>query len=150
MNSLRVDRMHIFVWRIGTVIWGYCRPFTVMAVVSPTVAKKLVDSLQTDLRTLSADCRRKYPPVKEVRLTDVTRLTPCCGCVSDYAATTTTSWLIINFQSWLFSLFQAKKYMTLILNEIFVISHKIILLCLLMYVKKRIKPGKLSTSCSSR
>ncbi|KAK2183612.1 hypothetical protein NP493_305g03033 [Ridgeia piscesae] len=36
-----------------------------MAVVSPTVAKKLVDSLQTDLRTLSADCRRKYPPVKE-------------------------------------------------------------------------------------
>ena len=53
-----------------------------MAVVPPTVAKKLVDSLQTDLRTLSADCRRKYPPVKEVRLTDVTGLTPYCGCVT--------------------------------------------------------------------
>ncbi|KAI0207165.1 MON2-like protein [Lamellibrachia satsuma] len=36
-----------------------------MAAVPPSVAKKLVDSLQTDLRTLSADCKRKYPPVKE-------------------------------------------------------------------------------------
>lgn len=41
-----------------------------MAAVPPSVAKKLVDSLQTDLRTLSADCKRKYPPVKEVRQTD--------------------------------------------------------------------------------
>ena len=32
----------------------------------PAVCKKLVDNLQTDLRTLSADSKRKYPPVKEV------------------------------------------------------------------------------------
>ena len=39
-----------------------------MAAVPPFVAKKLVESLQTDLRTLSTDCKRKYPPVKEVGL----------------------------------------------------------------------------------
>ena len=33
---------------------------------SAEVAKKLVENLNTDLRTLSSECRRKYPPVKEV------------------------------------------------------------------------------------
>jgi len=31
------------------------------------VAKKLMENLQTDLRTLSSECKRKYPSVKEVR-----------------------------------------------------------------------------------
>ena len=33
---------------------------------SAAVTKKLIENLQTDLRTLSIDCKRKYPPVKEV------------------------------------------------------------------------------------
>ena len=38
----------------------------VMAAVSPSHARKLLESLQTDLRALSTDCKRKYPPVKDV------------------------------------------------------------------------------------
>lgn len=34
---------------------------------SPEVAKKLLDSLQNDLRTISSDSKRKHPEVKEVR-----------------------------------------------------------------------------------
>ena len=33
---------------------------------SDAVTKKLLDNLQTDLRQLSSDCKRKFPPVKEV------------------------------------------------------------------------------------
>ena len=33
---------------------------------SPEIARKLVENLQSDLRTLSNECKRKYPPVKEV------------------------------------------------------------------------------------
>lgn len=33
---------------------------------SPAQAKKLLDSMQNDLRTLSAECKRKHPEVKEV------------------------------------------------------------------------------------
>ncbi|KAH9512973.1 Endocytosis and vacuole integrity protein [Bulinus truncatus] len=32
---------------------------------NPAVAKKLLDSMQNDLRTLSAECKRKHPEVKE-------------------------------------------------------------------------------------
>lgn len=31
------------------------------------VTKKLIENLQSDLRQLSSDTKRKYPPVKEVR-----------------------------------------------------------------------------------
>ena len=33
---------------------------------SDAITKKLIDNLQGDLRQLSSDCKRKYPPVKEV------------------------------------------------------------------------------------
>lgn len=33
---------------------------------NPAVTKKLIENLQTELRSLSAECKRKYPPVKEV------------------------------------------------------------------------------------
>jgi len=39
-----------------------------MALTGGAVTKKLVENLQADLRTLSAECKRKYPPVKEVTL----------------------------------------------------------------------------------
>ena len=33
----------------------------------PALTKKLLENLQSDLRLLSADCKRKYPNVKDVR-----------------------------------------------------------------------------------
>ena len=35
--------------------------------IAPVVAKKLLDTLQTDLRQLSSEAKRKFPNVKEVR-----------------------------------------------------------------------------------
>lgn len=49
------------------------------------VAKKLVENLQTDLRSLSSECRRKYPPVKEVRICSLT------GCNTAILMTLTDS-----------------------------------------------------------
>ena len=39
--------------------------------------KKLVDNLQTDLRSLSSDCKRKYPPVKEAAEASLLKLRNC-------------------------------------------------------------------------
>lgn len=38
-----------------------------MATSSPEAVKKLLDNMQSDLRSLSLECRKKFPPVKEVR-----------------------------------------------------------------------------------
>ena len=35
---------------------------------NPEQAKKLLDSMQNDLRTLSAECKRKNPEIKEVSI----------------------------------------------------------------------------------
>lgn len=43
------------------------RIFISMATHTDAVAKKLVENLQSDLRALSSETKRKYPPVKEVR-----------------------------------------------------------------------------------
>lgn len=32
----------------------------------PAIAKKLIDNLQTDLRSLSAEAKKKHPTLKEV------------------------------------------------------------------------------------
>uniref|UniRef100_A0A8C8E6Z4 Uncharacterized protein n=1 Tax=Otus sunia TaxID=257818 RepID=A0A8C8E6Z4_9STRI len=34
---------------------------------SPEAVKKLLENMQGDLRGLSLECRKKFPPVKEVR-----------------------------------------------------------------------------------
>lgn len=34
---------------------------------SPEAVRKLLDNMQTDLRSLSMECKKKFPPVKEVR-----------------------------------------------------------------------------------
>lgn len=33
---------------------------------SPEAVRKLLDNMQTDLRFLSMECKKKFPPVKEV------------------------------------------------------------------------------------
>lgn len=35
---------------------------------SPEAVKKLLENMQSDLRALSLECKKKFPPVKEVRL----------------------------------------------------------------------------------
>lgn len=37
---------------------------------SPEALRKLLDNMQTDLRSLSMECKKKFPPVKEVRAHD--------------------------------------------------------------------------------
>lgn len=39
-----------------------------MTTGSPEAVKKLLESMQGDLRSLSMECRKKFPPVKEVHL----------------------------------------------------------------------------------
>ena len=34
----------------------------------PAMTKKLLENLQSDLRMLSSDCKRKYPHVKDVSI----------------------------------------------------------------------------------
>lgn len=38
-----------------------------MSTSSPEAVKKLLENMQTDLRSLSMECKKKFPPVKEVR-----------------------------------------------------------------------------------
>ena len=38
-----------------------------MSTTSPEAVKKLLENMQTDLRSLSMECKKKFPPVKEVR-----------------------------------------------------------------------------------
>ena len=45
------------------------------------IAQKLVDNLQTDLRQLSSECKRKYPPVKEVNGYSMRKLHKQCDKV---------------------------------------------------------------------
>lgn len=33
---------------------------------SPEAVKKLLENMQSDLRALSLECKKKFPPVKEV------------------------------------------------------------------------------------
>lgn len=35
---------------------------------SPEAVKKLLENMQSDLRALSLECKKKFPPVKEVCL----------------------------------------------------------------------------------
>ena len=37
-----------------------------MSTSSPEAIKKLLENMQTDLRSLSMECKKKFPPVKEV------------------------------------------------------------------------------------
>lgn len=37
-----------------------------MSTSSPEAVKKLLENMQTDLRSLSMECKKKFPPVKEV------------------------------------------------------------------------------------
>lgn len=37
-----------------------------MSTSSPEAVKKLLENVQTDLRSLSMECKKKFPPVKEV------------------------------------------------------------------------------------
>ena len=39
-----------------------------MSTTSPEAVKKLLENMQTDLRSLSMECKKKFPPVKEVEL----------------------------------------------------------------------------------
>lgn len=39
-----------------------------MSTSSPEAVKKLLENMQTDLRSLSMECKKKFPPVKEVSL----------------------------------------------------------------------------------
>lgn len=39
---------------------------------SPEAVRKLLDNMQTDLRSLSMECKKKFPPVKEVRAAEKT------------------------------------------------------------------------------
>lgn len=41
-------------------------PSTKMSTSSPEAVKKLLENMQTDLRSLSMECKKKFPPVKEV------------------------------------------------------------------------------------
>lgn len=40
---------------------------------SPEAVKKLLENMQSDLRALSLECKKKFPPVKEVSGGDVGR-----------------------------------------------------------------------------
>lgn len=40
---------------------------------SPEAVKKLLENMQSDLRALSLECKKKFPPVKEVSSRDVRR-----------------------------------------------------------------------------
>lgn len=40
----------------------------IMSTSSPEAVKKLLENMQTDLRSLSMECKKKFPPVKEVTL----------------------------------------------------------------------------------
>lgn len=58
-----------FVWRPNIRLERIADDATGMAAgikTSPEAAKKLLDSLQNDLRTLSSESKRKHPEVKEV------------------------------------------------------------------------------------
>lgn len=46
-----------------------------MSTSSPEAVKKLLENMQTDLRSLSMECKKKFPPVKEVSRLDVASLT---------------------------------------------------------------------------
>lgn len=37
-----------------------------MSTSSPEAVKKLLENMQADLRSLSMECKKKFPPVKEV------------------------------------------------------------------------------------
>ncbi len=39
-----------------------------MSTSSPEAVKKLLENMQADLRSLSLECKKKFPPVKEVTL----------------------------------------------------------------------------------
>lgn len=39
-----------------------------MSTSSPEAVKKLVENMQADLRSLSMECKKKFPPVKEVHI----------------------------------------------------------------------------------
>jgi len=49
-----------------------------MSTSSPEAVKKLLENMQTDLRSLSMECKKKFPPVKEVRLVSFTEPLPYC------------------------------------------------------------------------
>ena len=46
---------------------------------NPELAKKLLESIQTDLRTLSAETKRKHPEVKEVNILNHQNTNICCN-----------------------------------------------------------------------
>lgn len=55
-----------------------------MSTSSPEAVKKLLENMQTDLRSLSMECKKKFPPVKEVsRLVSFTEPYPwrSAGCL---------------------------------------------------------------------
>lgn len=51
------------------IIWSFLRflsKTSKMSTSSPEAVKKLLENMQTDLRSLSMECKKKFPPVKEV------------------------------------------------------------------------------------
>ncbi|XP_034031912.1 protein MON2 homolog isoform X4 [Thalassophryne amazonica] len=50
---------------------------------SPEAVKKLVDNMQTDLRSLSMECKKKFPPVKEAAESGIVKIKTIAGRNSD-------------------------------------------------------------------
>ncbi|XP_034031915.1 protein MON2 homolog isoform X6 [Thalassophryne amazonica] len=53
---------------------------------SPEAVKKLVDNMQTDLRSLSMECKKKFPPVKEAAESGIVKIKTIAGRNSDILA----------------------------------------------------------------
>nr|XP_032810106.1 protein MON2 homolog isoform X2 [Petromyzon marinus] len=50
-----------------------------MATTSPEAVKKLIEHMQSDLRALSMDCKKKYPPVKEAAESGIVKIKTIAG-----------------------------------------------------------------------
>uniref|UniRef100_A0A8B9GX64 Mon2/Sec7/BIG1-like dimerisation and cyclophilin-binding domain-containing protein n=1 Tax=Astyanax mexicanus TaxID=7994 RepID=A0A8B9GX64_ASTMX len=45
-----------------------------MSTSSPEAVKKLLENMQTDLRSLSMECKKKFPPVKEAAESGIVKI----------------------------------------------------------------------------
>lgn len=75
-TKVSTDRVEVVdAWRatlLSLSDWSFLRFLSKtpskMSTSSPEAVKKLVENMQTDLRSLSMECKKKFPPVKEVSL----------------------------------------------------------------------------------
>uniref|UniRef100_A0A8C7CDV7 Protein MON2 homolog n=1 Tax=Oncorhynchus kisutch TaxID=8019 RepID=A0A8C7CDV7_ONCKI len=58
-----------------------------MSTSSPEAVKKLLENMQTDLRSLSMECKKKFPPVKEAAESGIVKIKTIAARNSDILAT---------------------------------------------------------------